>query len=292
MAGIAPRIRTGYAEMSVRQFTSNTIIEIRSDIAAGLAALSAPVPGLGSDQAGLLAVGMSFDLLAARDFYASRLDALEADPYECELFAELQASVASGRDLLRQPIPPIAYGFKGFLAVFENLEGMDLSRKQPPTSAEARFLVAADNTAGLLAMAAMFSPEIAALDIEPDGEPVRFESPQLDGVVDTAFLAMTDSALAISVGPGTEARLSDMLSAAIVTPHPFMSVEMDSARYYDFIAESVVLEDAEDDETPPELREAIAEVTRAAGELFSRMTFRVEFTERGIEFPSTIVLSE
>lgn len=294
MSGIVPRIITGYTELSVDKFTSNTIVELRSDIAKGLATLPAPVPGLGEKQDGLVAFGMSIDLLAARDFYAARLDAMEAEPYECHLFADLQAGVAQGREALNQPIPPIVYGFKGFLAVVESIEGMDLANNRPPTSARVRFLVAADDAAGLLAMGAMFSPEIAALDIRPDGEPVRFESPQLNGVADAAHVAMTDNALAISLGQGTEARLAGMLAAAISKPHPFVSMEMDAAQYYELIAETMVFEEDDDEEnpTPPELKAAIAELMTVLGDMFSRMTFQVEFTERGIEFPSTIVLSE
>ena len=292
MSGIFPRIVTGYSEMSVDRFVSNTILELRSDIAAGLATLPTPVPGLGSDQGSLLAFGMSVDLLATREFYTARLDALQADPYECELFADLQEGLEQGRTALNQPIPPIAYSFKGFLAVVEDIKGMDLANNQPPTSADLRVLVTTDNAAGLLAMGAMFSPEIAALDIKPDGEPVRFESRQIAGVVDAAFVAMTDTALAFSIGQGVEARLGDMFSAAVNDPHPFASMEMDAARYYEFISKTMVIEDDEEDPTPPELKAAIGETMAAVGQVFSRMTVRVEFTERGIEFPSTIELSE
>ncbi len=292
ISGIAPRIVTGYTEMSRDQFVSNTIFELRPDIATGLAALPAPVPGLGSEQGGMFAFGMSINLLAAREFYEARLDAIEADPYECDLFADLQEGVATGREALNQPIPPIVYGFKGFLAVIEDIKGMDLAKNQPPTSADLRILVTTDNAAGLLAMGAMFSPEIAGLDIKPDGVPVRFESEQLSGVVDAAYVAMTDDALALSIGQGTEARLGDMLSAAIIEPHPFMSMEMDAARYYDFIAKAMVIEDDEEDETPAELKAAIGEILVVVGDMFSRMTFQVEFTERGIEFPSTIELAK
>ena len=292
MSGIFPRIVTGYSEMSIDRFVSNTILEIRSDIAAGLATLPAPVPGLGTDQGGLLAFGMSVDLLAAREFYTARLDALQADPYECELFADLQEGLEQARTALNQPIPPIVYSFKGFLAVVEDIEGMDFANSQPPTSADIRVLVTTDNAAGLLAMGAMFSPEIAGLDIKPDGKPVRFESQRLAGVVDAAYVAMTDTALAMSIGQGTEARLGDMLSAAVNEPHPFASIEMDAARYYEFISKTMVIEDDEEDPTPPELKAAIGETMVAAGQVFSRMKVRVEFTERGIVFPSTVELSE
>jgi len=292
MSGIFPRIVTGYSEMSVDRFVSDTILELRGDIAAGLAALPAPVPGLGSDQGGLLAFGMSVDLLAAREFYTARLDALQADPYECELFADLQEGLEQARTALNQPIPPIVYSFKGFLAVVEDIEGMDLANNQPPTSADIRVLVATDNAAGLLAMGAMFSPEIAGLDIKPDGKPVRFESQRLAGAVDAAYVAMTDTALAMSIGQGTEVQLGDMLSAAVNEPHPFASMEMDTARYYEFISKTMVIEDDGEDSIPPELKAAIGEAMASAGQIFSRMTVRVEFTERGIEIPSTVELSE
>ena len=296
MGGIAPRIVTGYTEMSVDQFVSNTIIELRDDIAAGLAALPAAVPGLGSEQDGVLAFGMSINLVALREFYEARLDAIEADPYECELFADIQDGVARGRESLNQPIPPIVYGFKGFLAVIEDIQGMDLANNMRPTGADLRLLVTTDNAAGLLAMGAMFSPEIAGLDIKPDGVPVKFESPQLAGVVNAAYVAMTDTALALSIGDGVEARLGDMMSAAVNEPHPFMSMEMDSTRYYEFIGQTMQMEkdgdDDEEDEAAAEIKAAMSEIMVAVGDMFSRMTFQVYFTEHGVEFPSTIELAE
>ena len=296
MSTIAPRVVTGYTEMSVDQFVSNTIFELRPDIASEVATLTAPVPGLGNDQGGLFAIGMSIDLLALREFYEARLDAIEANPYECDLFADLQAGVEQGREALNQPIPPIVYGFKGFLAVVEDIKGMDLANNIRPTGADFRVIVTTDNAAGLLAMGAMFSPEIAGLDIKPDGEPVKFESELLAGVVDTAYVAMTDTALALSLGEGVEARLGDMLSAAVNEPNPFMSMEMDAARYYDYIAQTMIMErdedDDEEDKTSPELQAAVAETLVVVGDMFSRMSFQVEFTERGVEFPSTIELTE
>ena len=296
MGGIAPRIVTGYTEMSVDQFVSNTILELRDDIAAGLAALPAPVPGLGSEQGGVLAFGMSINLVALREFYEARLDAIEADPYECELFADIQDGVAKGRESLNQPIPPIVYGFKGFLAVVEDIQGMDLANNMRPTGADLRLLVTTDNAAGLLAMGAMLSPEIAGLDIKPDGVPVKFEFQQMAGMVGAAYVAMTDTALALSIGDGVEARLGDMMSAAVNEPHPFMSMEMDSTRYYEFIGQIMQMEkdgdDDEEDEAAAEIKAAMSEIMVAVGDMFSRMTFQVYFTEHGVEFPSTIELAD
>ena len=102
---------------------------------------------------------------------------------------------------------------------------MDLANIQPPTSADVRILVATENAAGLLGVGAMFSPEIAGLDIQPDGEPVKFESQQLAGVVDVAYVAMTDEALAIWIGQASQARLREMLSEEINEAPPLMNME-------------------------------------------------------------------
>src|SRR5690606_38422903 len=53
-AGAVPRIVTGYTDISTAQFRSNTVIELRSDLATGLQKVTAPVPGLGRAHDGLL----------------------------------------------------------------------------------------------------------------------------------------------------------------------------------------------------------------------------------------------
>ena len=40
--------------------------------------------------------------------------------------------------VLNQPVPPIVYGFKGFMATVENIEGLNIAAQQPPTSVDAR----------------------------------------------------------------------------------------------------------------------------------------------------------
>lgn len=292
MAGVAPRLLAGYTEISTGRITSNTILELRDDIAAGFATFSAPVPGLGQDHGGLVSFGMSIDLLAAREFYAARLDALEASPYECELFAELQAGMEQGRAMLSQPVPPLVYGFKGFLTVIEDIRGFDLSTQQPPTAIDMRFLLATDNAPGLLAMGSMFSPELAAMNLQPDGEPVRLDVPQLQGQVDAAYLAMTNDAIALSVGEGQETGLGAMMSAQVGDPLPFMSMHMDASRYYAMIGDVVAANSSNDSPSSAEMNAAIRDIMQGFSRLVGRLSIAVHFTDRGIEFPTEVELSE
>jgi len=293
MSGVMPRALMGYTALNTEEMATKAVLELRSDIATGVASLTGAVPGLGSEQGGLLSFGMTLDLLAAREFYTARLDALEADPFQCELFADMQGGVAQGRELLNQPVPPIVYGLQGFLAVIENIEGMDMQNNQPPTSMDVRLMVATDNAEGLLAMGSMFSPELAALEIKPDGEPVKLEIAQVVATTgQDVYLAMSDTGLAISVGEGMEQKLSAMLKATVADPEPFMSLEMDAARYYNFVGATMALGSDGQDQAPPEVREAMQEIMGVMEEMFERMYFDVNYTEHGIEMSSKVTLAE
>ncbi len=290
MAGVMPRIVAGYTDVSTEEISSKAVFELRDDLAAGVATMTGPVPGLGSDQGGIFSLGMSTDLMAAREFYSGRLDAMEANPYECEDLAEFQDGIAAGREMLNQPLPPIVYGFKGFLAVVEDIEGLDLQNEIPPTSIDMRLLVSMDNVEGLIAMGAMFSPELASLNIEPNGEPVKVEMGQLAAMGQTVHVAMTDDAIAVSVGEGTEARLGEMLQANINDPAPFVAFEMDAARYYSFVSDAMM--SGSDMDTMPEIREATQAMLDAVSKSVSRMSLTVDFSEHGIELDSTVTLTQ
>lgn len=292
MTGILPRVVTGYTHISERQLTSRMIFELREDIARGMTGLSGTVPGLGSVSGDLFSFGMSFDLLAIRQFYADRLDAMEANPLECELFADLQGAVADGRAALQQPVPPIAYGFKGFLAVIDDIQGMDIENGIPPSSIDMRFLVSTDNAEGLLAMGAMFSPEIAALNLESGGEPVRLDLPQIAAMGQTVYAALNDTALALSVGENMQDGLQEMLAADVTSPQPILSIDLDAAKYYDYIAASVAADANAELPEMPEFQAALQDLVSAPRDIFSRFRVDVQFTGNGVEFISTATLHD
>jgi len=290
LAGIAPRIVSGYTEVTPEHFKSISVVELRSDLAAGVQTLTAAVPGLGTERGGLIALGMSLNMIAARDFYSARLDALEADPYKCELLEDLQAGVTNGRAVLEQPVPPTVYAFRGILAVIDDIKGMDIKKQQPPTDVNMRLLVATDNPEALVAMGAMFSPDVASMDLQPDSKPVRLAVPAVASMIEAAWVAMSDDAIALSFGNGSETRLESMLGAASKQPPPFMSMNMDAGRYYSLIGD--VTAASTDSGEIPEVAKANAEIMTLMGQMFDRISFDVEFTENGIEIPSTMELKD
>lgn len=288
VANIAPRIAMGYTGVSSKQFDANIVVEVRDDIAKELQALPTAVPGLGGDAGGLMSFGMSLDVQAARSFIESRVEALENDPYECVHLADLQSTAADMRASLNQPVPPMIYDFKGFLAVIDDIEGLDVATQTPPTSFDGSFLLAMDNARALVAMGAMFSPELAALGLEPGGDPVPLDLPQLQAMGISAFAALTDNALAVSVGDNAEAEVQAVLEGEASNPAPFMSFSVDAGRYYAFLGDAMAIAEPDgSDGGSPEMAAATGEMMSALADLYDRMTVDVYFTANGIEMLAT-----
>ncbi len=292
MAGIAPRIVFGYAGVSSERVDSAMIIELREDLAAGLATIPAAVPGLGLDPGGFMSFGFGLNPMALREFYEARLDAMEADPYECDKFADLQAGVAKGREALNTPLPPVVYSFRGLVANIADIQGLDLSSSTAPESIDASILIAIENAESLVMMAAMMDPQIAALNLLPDGKPVKLVLTQLAEFAGDAFAALSTDALSISLGEGAAANAADMLVADSAEPAPFMSMNMDSARYYSMIGEAMLQEPVGDDaeKTPKAIRDAMRDVMALSGNMYERLSVEVQFTARGVEINSTMKL--
>ncbi len=293
MAGVMPRVVMGYTDISPERFDSQFIVELRDDIATSLAALPAPVPGLGGDTGGLMSFGMSIDVMAMRNFYEAQLDALDEDPFLCEAFADLQAGIEQGRMALQQPVPPMVYDFRGFVGVIKEIEGLNMATRTPPTSVDGRFLLAMDNVPALVSFGAMLSPELAGLDLQPDGEPLQLDMPQAQMLGGDVFVAMTDDALALSVGDGAETELARMLTADATDNGTFLSFSMDAARYYTFIGEAMALSEPDDENAmPPEFQAAMQDMMLAIADIYDRMFLDVRFTEKGIVIDSSVTLRD
>lgn len=291
LAKIAPRVVAGYEEVSAGKIRSTTVVELRDDIAAEITAFAAPVPGLGRIYDGLFSLGMSLKAEAIRSFFDTHVAALRESPWECEHLADAQDGLfAASEQALAQPVPPVLYDFHGFLLVVEDMEGFDFGRKQPPESLDASFLLAIDNAQGLLAMGQAMIPQLAEMNIEPDGKARRFDLPEAEAGAESAWIAVTDSAIALSVSEDGETVLPAMLKAEGVTPPPFMSMGLDGARYYTALA--AAMREDDDEEMSEEMREALSDVMTVAADFYERLQIDVTFTDRGIEIDTDMSLAD
>ena len=294
LASVAPRVVVGYTTVNKRFLDTQMVVELRKDIASGLATLPTAVPGLGADFGELLSFGFSLDPMAARSFLEARLDAMEASPFECADLGQLQASVAQGRQALAQPLPPVVYNFSGMLARISDVQGMDLGTQKPPESVDASFLVAFENAQDLVNMASMMIPQVAEMNLLPDGKARALDLPQLAEIADEAFVALSKVGISLAMGEGSAEHSEAMLVADVEMPPPFVSFSMDSKRYYDFIGDALMQEnETEDGESEPlALRTAMRDVMVSSGELYERVSVNVHLTERGVEIGSRMTLSD
>ncbi len=295
MAAVAPRMVMGYTHVGTDYLDSAMVVELRDDIAQGLASLPAIVPGLGTDLGGMFSFGFSLDPLALRNFFEARLDALEADPFECDSLAGIQAGmVAGGREVLAKPLPPMVYSFRGFLANVTDIQGMDIAADKPPESVDGGVLVAVENAEALVMMAAMMSPEVAELNLLPDGKAREVMLPDTAKIATQAFIALSESAMSIAMGAGASGNAEAMLAAKGLDSKPFFSFVMDTDRYYDFVGKAVMEGEPAEGEEPmsEEMRAAIRDAMISSGELYERMTINVHLTERGIEVGSRMTLAD
>lgn len=291
MAGVAPRVVLGYTALSAESLSTNTVLELREDVAADLVGLGGAVPGLGVPHDALFAFGMGIDLAAARDFLSARSAALEVDPYECELLAGMQSGMLENREALDR-VPALAYGFRGFLAVVDDVNGLDTASGPMPADIDARVLVATQNAPALFGMGAMFVPELAALNLEPDGEPVAVNVPPQAGVpIETAYVALTDAAIGLAVGDEAEARLTALLGAPAAEPGTFLSVEADMARYAELM-NGVIAQGGPDAQPQPADMMSRDSMMRVFESMKSRSRADLRFTERGLEMPTVVTLTE
>ena len=111
------------------------------------------------------------------------------------------------------------------------------------------------------------------------------------------FAALSANALSVSLGAGAESNSADMLVADSADPAPFMSMSMDSARYYAMVGEAMSKEqpaDAEEDgePMPDEIRSAMRDIMALSGNMYERLSVDIRFTQRGIELGGLMKLSD
>jgi hypothetical protein len=295
-AAVAPRIVGGYTELDTSAMAASLVVELRDDIAAGLARIPTPVPGLGAETDVMIAFGLAADVARAREFALARLDAIAADPFECEAFAGLQAAIPELRLALTQPLPLPVDALKG-LSLTLDIGDFDInSATGLPSDIEMSALVVTDDVEGTIAMLAAMDPAIAALDLQPDGQlveltgPNAFFGPGANPFGSIVFGATTTS-IGVGLGEAGDAALERLLQARPGDPATVMSMSMDLARYYSLVADLLVGQAFAGDPQSVAVAASMSEMMRSIQAIYTRETIAVRFTGRGIEVPIRLELA-
>ncbi len=165
MTAAMPRLVMGITRADDRQMVTRGVWESTPVVAQYLGKLAAPVPGVGGTYDGLLAVGLGIELPQLRNALDALLRHLIAAGSACEWVDSdgLEAMIPQ----LNLALGPMTAGLKGFNLKIDDVE-LDPDTLEP-RNVRASLLAAIDDPRGLLALGAMFSPALAALEIPADG---------------------------------------------------------------------------------------------------------------------------
>ena len=283
---VVPEINFGYTEASTEQFRAKGVFELRDDIAAGIRTLSAPVPGVGGDMGGVAFFSFGIDLGAAKNFVGERVEAITAEPYQCEHLAGLNDAAAEAQQGMSTPLPPIVNNFKGLGVVVDAIRDFDIEGGKPP-SLDMRAILAFDDIPSLLMMGQMMLPPLQGLPLEPNGE--VFQVPQEmvmgAGITDPVFAAIAEDAMSFGVGAASKDRLAAMLTAPASDTPPLQTIG------YDFSAYAKFMGDMAEKTGDPAGTEAVA-IMRSMQDVMDRTWFSIEPGAHGLEIDTVLTLKQ
>jgi hypothetical protein len=222
LASGMPRMVVGVSEAAGQRLAVRGIWETTDNVSRYLQPLAAPVPGVGSDYEGLLAVGMGIDLLQLRTALEALLRHVVTQGRDCEWVEP--AAIEAAIPQLSLFLGPMTAGIRGF-----NLQLVDVEFDQQtlqPRSIAASLLAAVDDPRGVLALGAMFNPALGALEVPTDGTPVDLPA-DLIGEQTTPPLrvAIKDRALLLLAGDPGAVDSQALFSGPLVEPAPLFSID-------------------------------------------------------------------
>lgn len=282
LTGALPRLVFGYTRLD----DDNADILVRQETSAELAGKLKPIArapvAIDRELNGLFNFGFALDLVEARNFARSLVDAWIDNPPQCPSFAWITENAPDMQQALNRPIPPVVTNLNGLYLEAESLE---LADDGMPTGGGTLSLFMR-NPQLLTGMAQMFSPAVAELELRPGQEPKPVPEgaiPQLDQAGLKGWIAMGENALGIAIGEDNV----DALTRAI---EPTDADDLLLAGRFDFriflelidMAEATLGEMPDDDaalglETQRAQYEAMAAV-------YDRAAFKLRLGDEGIDF--------
>ena len=282
-----PRVTTGYTSFEKKHMEQRLLFEMKPEIAKDVAALAAPVPGLGAGSEGtVLDFGLSMDLSKLPAFVTKQAAAFKAKPYQCASLKDLNTSFAEMETQLANPMvmatAPVFSGFRAALTRFD--------RKDPTAMPDVagKLVIASPNPQSLIALARTTVPAFASLQLKPGDEPVALPAELATPGVPPTYIAVTDKAIGVAVGETERATLKAFIAAPVGNPPPLLVANYSGT----FMAQLMKLSPAPEN-ADPELAAVQASMDKMAdayGQIFEHFGMTVAATERGIEMSQEVRL--
>jgi hypothetical protein len=225
--------------------------------------------------------------VSARDFARERVGAWVEAPPKCAAFSDIAANASDWQRALNQPIPPVVTNIRGLRVNIDHLLMGESGQVEDAAGTLALFV---RNPQMLLGMAQMFSPEVAAMGVEPNGEPKPLPAGLIPNMPKlAAFLALSDEAIGLSIGEGQQERLPEAL-----TPHEpdgaIFAYTINFAGYSELMSTMMSrlreMEGMPSDELPP------SDFMDQFAEMYESSSVAIRLTEQGIVVESSLTVKQ
>ena len=211
IAARIPAVSFGYTQLDATHQEVRFDIGLANDISQAFADLKVELPGLGSPGTAPFDVSMALPVAQLRTFWSAQSEAVAAKPFTCPALVDLNDGFAKlGAAVQKAAIPP----FGDMLGLRIALDSLKSVKNATIPSFTGRVVLATSNPTGLLAMSQMMVPALAQLKLSPNAPPQALPKDMVSMLGQPAFIALGEKAVAIGIGAGEDAQLSDTLKAA------------------------------------------------------------------------------
>jgi len=291
LVDLFPRASLGYTEVNDTFMAFDMTLEAQASFAERMKVVADTPVDLTKTSAGLLEFGLAMNIVGARDFAREITAGWVETPPQCPLFDAIRENAEDWQMALNQPIPPVVTNFHGLRM---NLEDLTLAENSDVESAEGSLALFMRNPQMMLGMAQMFSPELAALQLEPGGEPQPLPAGVIPNMPEgiSAWMGLSEGALGLAVGEGQKSRLNEVMEPG-EGGDAILSYGINFAGYAEALEGLMAgmqdqLADLDEDTETADPTEAM----KAMAEIYEYTQASMHLTGRGIEFRSTMTLKE
>lgn len=222
LVAIAPRMVFGVTQIDNMRVEQRSVIELETGLAGQLMETAVNVPGLGQINDALMSMGLGIDLMKGKKLLLQQVNAMTAEPSQCQHFAQMRAGLEDMKTQLLQPLPPVVGNIKGANIVLSELNFT------PDQAIDVDGMVALriDNPKLMLGMAQAMMPELAELQLNDDGEPMPIPaSIRIPNAphIESPHMAMNDRAVGFSLGEGQQYGLKAFIESDSVASKPILA---------------------------------------------------------------------
>ena len=286
IAKAMPRAVFGYTQFEAKSIQAKMLLELRPDIAADLQLVPAPLPGADATAGSAVSFGFAMNLEALANFVNKQAGAIIAAPYACPALADLNDGATKAKEQFSNPgLYMAASAFNAVHLIASKFvmpqPGVDGAPSEPEFAG--KLLVGSKSPAGLIGMVSGFVPQIAALNLQPNGELKAIQADPSIPVKGPMHALMSDTAIGVSVGEGEAATLKAAMTVDTGNK-ALIAVGYGGAFFQSIFAQASAELAKSTDPEAAELQKTMVALQKVYAESIDHIDMQVRVADRGIEF--------